>query len=61
MGHVGPTLVDALTERKEQPTVIFPLSQPVVLKSLPFFYCLHLHYWKNGHLYRFITLNCTGY
>jgi hypothetical protein len=39
MGHVGPTLVDALTERKEQPTVIFPLSQPVVLKSLPCFFC----------------------
>jgi hypothetical protein len=38
MCHVGPTLVDALTERKEQPDVIFPLSQPVGLKSLPFFY-----------------------
>jgi hypothetical protein len=35
MGHVGPTLVDALTERKEQPAIIFPLSQQVVLKSLP--------------------------
>jgi hypothetical protein len=45
MCHVGPTLVDALTERKEQPDVIFPLSQPVGLKSLPFFLFLFLSFF----------------